>query len=87
MKFTEEEIKEINEKIIEYENYSLRDLLDHQVLLSWFEYMGHRAAKVPGKNVNFDEREFINLPSGRKVRITMLVEDITEEVHTNNETL
>lgn len=80
MRFDEEEIDEMNKRIIEYGPYSLRNLLDHLVLLSWFQLMGHSCANVPAKNVNLDNREFITLPSGRKVRITMIVEDITDEM-------
>lgn len=80
MDLNSEFIDDLNKKIIDYDGYSLRDLLDHIVLLSWFQYIAHKAANVPGNSVNFDNRPFIQLPSGRKVRISMKVEDITDEV-------
>lgn len=77
------DIHEINKKIIDYP-YTLRVYLDHLNFLSWFQYMGHKCATLPKegkivKNVNFDDRVYIDMPSGAKVRITITIENITTE--------
>lgn len=55
---------------------AITDFLDHTALLSWFGYCCHKAANTPGKNVNFDNREKIILPSGKCVKITLIVESL-----------
>ncbi len=54
----------------------LNDLLDHMELVNWLNYCSYKAAKVGKTTINFDEREFIMLPSGKKVKITIKVEEI-----------
>lgn len=71
---TEEDIRQINENILGFK-YSLIEYLDHTSLLSWVSLMSHKIA-VGKPNVNFDNREFIQLPSGKKVRITINVEEL-----------
>ncbi len=63
----------VNDKILGQED-TLQDLLDHMQLVSWIGYMAHRAGRVGYENINFDGREFIVLPSGKKVRIIIKVE-------------
>lgn len=53
----------------------LYKFLDHVSLLNWINYMAHRVA-INKENVNFDGREFIKLPSGQKVKITIKVEPV-----------
>lgn len=48
--------------------------LDHFALLSWVNYMAHRI-DVGKPNTNFDDRPFIQLPSKRRVKITITVEE------------
>ena len=51
------------------------DVLDHLLILHWIEYMSHKVGAVGKENSNFDGREYIELPSGKKVRITIKVEE------------
>lgn len=51
--------------------------LDHYAILSWCSYMSHRVA-VGKANTNFDGREYIQLPSGQKITITITVEEYNE---------
>ncbi len=53
----------------------LRNLLDHIELVNWIHYMSYHAAKVGTETTNLDGREFIQLPSGKKVKITIKIED------------
>lgn len=49
---------------------------DHMHILSWINYMSHKAGEPNTENVNFDNRDAIVLPSGKKVRITIKVEEL-----------
>jgi len=51
--------------------------VDHMAILNWCAYMSHRVA-VGKSNVNFDGREYIQLPSGQKITITITVEEYDE---------
>jgi hypothetical protein len=56
----------------------LYGLLDHLELVNWIHLSSYHAAKIGKKIVNYDGREFIELPSGKKVKITIKVEEIEE---------
>lgn len=58
------------------ETSRLLQLLDHLELMNWIQYSSYRAASIGKETINFDNREFIKLPSGKKVRITIKVEAI-----------
>jgi len=49
--------------------------MDHMALLSWINYSAHKCA-VNKTVTNFDEREAIVLPSGRKIKLTITVEEL-----------
>lgn len=53
----------------------LSNLLDHIELVNWIKYMSYSAAGIGKEVVNLDGREFIELPSGKKVKITIKVEE------------
>ena len=72
----EKELKEIDDTILGFGN-SLTSLLDHFSILSWVNYMGHKC-NVGITNKNFDGRDFIVFPSGRKVVITIKIEEYQE---------
>ncbi len=55
---------------------SLMSVLDHHELIHWIQYSSFRAAEIGQTTINFDEREFITLSSGKKVKITIKVEEI-----------
>jgi len=51
------------------------ELLDHLEIVNWIQYSSYKCSI--GKTItNFDERKFIELPSGKKIRITIKIEDI-----------
>lgn len=54
------------------------DLLDHLELINWIQYSSYRAAMIGKEVINFDGREFIQLPSGKKVKLTIKVEEYNE---------
>jgi len=56
-------------------NFTLREYLDHLAILSWLSLISHKCY-VGRENVNFDGREFIQLPSGKKVKITIKIEEL-----------
>jgi len=56
----------------------LIDTLDHLELISWINYSSYRAANFNKTIVNFDGRQFIELPSGKKIILTIKVEDYHE---------
>ena len=60
---------------VDLEKKHLYGFLDHVALLNWCSLMSHRVA-INKENVNFDGREFIKLPSGQKVKITIKVEPV-----------
>ena len=53
------------------------NLLDHLELINWIQYSSYRAANIGATTINFDGREFIQLPSGAKVKITIKIERCT----------
>ena len=53
------------------------ELLDHLELVNWIQYSSYRAANINTKTINFDGREFIELPSGKKVILKIKVCVIT----------
>lgn len=59
--------------------YSLNSYLDHLSILSWMNLIAHHCA-VGKENKNFDGREYIVLPSGKKVVITVKIEVFKEDV-------
>jgi len=61
----------------EFDLAKLANLLDHVELVNWIKYMSYPAAKIGNTLVNFDGREFIKLPSGKKVKIIIKVEECT----------
>ena len=63
----------MNKNILGYD-YSLHECLDHLMLLHWFELIAHKI-KINEVNINFDNREYIQLPSGKKIKITIKVEE------------
>lgn len=54
---------------------SIHAWMDHMALLSWIGYSAHKCA-VNKTVVNFDEREAIVLPSGRRIKLTITVEEL-----------
>jgi len=54
-------------------------ILDHVELVNWIKYSSYRAGV--GKTVkNFDERECLVLPSGKKITLTITVEEWKDEL-------
>ena len=53
-------------------------LLDHLEILNWVQYSSYRCA-IGKEVVNFDDRDCIVLPSGKKVKITIRVEEYVPE--------
>jgi len=56
----------------------LYGLLDHIELINWIQYSSYRAASIGKEIINFDNRDVIELPSGKKVRVIIKVEEIEE---------
>lgn len=54
------------------------DKLDHLELVNWIQYSSYKAGWFNRVVKNFDGREFIQLPSGRKVNIIIKVEEIID---------
>ncbi|MHA1395707.1 MAG: hypothetical protein ACTSRZ_19575 [Promethearchaeota archaeon] len=67
----------INENFLGFE-YTLTEFLDHLAILSWINYMAHRC-DINQTNINFDGREYIRLPSGKKVIIKIIIEEFIDE--------
>jgi len=51
---------------------------DHMALLSWINYSAHKCS-VGHSNVNFDNRPVIILPSGRRIKLIITVEEVKDE--------
>lgn len=60
------------------DNEKLMALLDHMELVNWIKYMSYSAANVNTETVNLNYRDFLLLPSGIKVKITIKVEEIKD---------
>ena len=54
----------------------IENLADHHELIHWIHYMSYSAATVDKMTVNIEDRDFLKLPSGKKVRITIKVEEV-----------
>ena len=54
--------------------YSLNSLLDHFSILSWINLMAHNCT-VGKEMINIEERPWVQLPSGKKVVITIKIEE------------
>jgi hypothetical protein len=54
----------------------LMDLLDHMELVNWIQYMSYPAAKIGKTLCNLDGRAEIILPSGKRIKITIRVEEL-----------
>ena len=57
--------------------YTLQGLLDHLSILSWINLMAH-SCNVGKEMVNIEERPWVQLPSGKKVVITIKIEEFKE---------
>lgn len=60
--------------------YTLEKYLDHTSILSWINYMAHRTSV--GKTVTtktFDGKDHVDLPSGKKIFITITIEEVKEK--------
>jgi hypothetical protein len=66
----------INKNILGF-RFTLHELLDHLSILSWVSLMSHKCG-IGRKIVNIEERPFVQLPSGRKVKITIKIEEIDD---------
>lgn len=56
--------------------HEVYDVLDHLMIINWIEYMSHKAGAIGKENINFDGRPYIILPSGKKIKIIIKVEEI-----------
>ena len=50
-------------------------LLDHLEIVNWIQYSSYKCS-IGKTIINFDNREFIKLPSGKKIRITIKIEEV-----------
>lgn len=50
-------------------------LLDHLEIVNWIQYSSYRCS-IDKTVINFDGREFIELPSGKKIRIMIKIEEV-----------
>lgn len=71
-------MEEIGDKKLGF-GYTLNSYLDHVSILSWINYMAHRC-RVGKTTTNFDERDYVVLPSGQKVVITITIEAYQDEL-------
>lgn len=60
-------------------NYTLNEWMDHISILSWINLMAHRTA-IGKELVNIENRPFVELPSGKKIVITIKIEEYKENV-------
>ena len=69
----EDDIEYINKNILGFP-YTLKEFLDHTAILNWVNLMAHKTG-IGKTNVNYDGRPFVELPSGRKIKITIKIEE------------
>lgn len=71
----EDDLKYINENILGF-RFTLYEYLDHLAILSWMNLIAHKLS-IGNTNINYDGRDFINLPSGKKIKIITKIEECT----------
>ena len=54
----------------------LYGVLDHIEIVNWIHYMSYSAAGIGKETINIEGREYLKLPSGKKVKIIIKVEEI-----------
>lgn len=57
--------------------YTLESWADHMAILSWVSLMSHHC-NINKEVVNIEGRPFVELPSGKKVVITIKIEEYKE---------
>jgi hypothetical protein len=77
----EDDIEYINENILGFP-YTLKEFLDHTAILSWINLSAHKT-NIGRTTVNYDGRNYIELPSGKKIKITIKIEECqsNQDVH------
>lgn len=60
-------------------NYTLNEWMDHISIISWINLMAHRTA-IGKELVNIEGRPWVELPSGKKIVITIKIEEYKENV-------
>lgn len=69
-------MENLEDKMLPF-GYSHFSYLDHLSILNWINYMAHKC-NVGKKVKNLDERAYVVLPSGKKVVITIEIEEFKE---------
>ena len=61
------------------ESKKIEDTLDHIEMVNWIHFMSYWAAGIGRTMQNIEGRPFLELPSGKKVVITIKVEEFKDE--------
>jgi len=74
--FSKEVLEIVDKRTLGF-GYTLNSFLDHLSIISWIQYIAHKC-NVNKPNKNFDDRDYIVLPSGMKIVITVNIEEYKE---------
>ena len=76
MSFDDDLLEYINKNILGFQ-FSLHELLDHLSIINWINLMVHKTG-IGKETINIEGRPFVQLPSGKKIKITIKIEEVKE---------